>query len=103
MLESGLWILGLMAGVFLLDRFLLWAESRGWIYYRRNKPGRGASTYHLLEWTSTLDPTQREVLEIRVKEERREDESGDPLGPGIDDAEEDVPPRGRSLSEREQP
>ena len=81
MLETVLWIGGLGLGVLLLDRALLWAESRGWVYYRRNKPGRGASTYHLLEWTSTFDPTQREVIEIRVKEERREDESGDPLGP----------------------
>ena len=77
--------------MFCVDRCLLWAESRGWVYYRRTKPGRGASTYHLLEWTSTLDPTQREVIEIQVKEERREDESGDPLGPGRADSEEGSP------------
>jgi len=87
MLETAFWIVGFVAGVFVLDRFLLWIESRGWIYYRRTKPGRGASTYHLLEWTSTFDPTQREVIEIRVKEERREDEAGDPLGPGRGDGE----------------
>jgi hypothetical protein len=79
--ETALWVSGLAVGLFLLDRLLLLLEARGWIYYRRNKPGRGASSYHLLEWTSVIDPTQRQVMEERVKEERREDESGDPIGP----------------------
>ena len=79
MLDLLFWLLGLGAGLVVLDRVLLWMEGRGWIYYRRTKPGRGASTYHLLEWTSVMDPTQRQVIEIRVKEERHEDESGDPL------------------------
>jgi len=75
-----LWSLGFLVGLLLVDRILLYLEARGWIYYRRNKPGRGASTFHLLEWTSVLDPTQRQVIEVRVKEEKNEDESGDPLG-----------------------
>ena len=74
------WILGVGVAGFLLDRLLLFFEGRGWIYYRRSKAGRGASTYHLLEWTSTLDPSQRQVIEIRNEERREEDESGDPLG-----------------------
>jgi hypothetical protein len=78
--ELALWMIGTVAGLFVLDRLLLWIESKGWIYYRRNKPGRGASTFHLLEWTSVLDPTQRQVMEIRAKEERQEDEAGDPVG-----------------------
>jgi hypothetical protein len=83
-LEGVLWIVGLAVGLLLLDRLLLFFESRGWIYYRRTKGGRGASTYHLLEWTSALDPSQRQVMELRVSEERQEDEAGDPLrkGPG---------------------
>ena len=79
-MEMLLWILGPVGGLLILDRLLLFFEAKGWIYYRRNKPGRGASTFHLLQWTSVLDPTQRQVIEERVKEERREDESGDPLG-----------------------
>ena len=103
MLETILWILGLGGGAFFLDRFLLWTESRGWIYYRRNKPGRGASTYHLLEWTAAFDPTQREVQEIRVKEEKGEDESGDPFGPEGEGGEGDLPPPSFSVPPREQP
>lgn len=80
-METFLGLLALAVGVFVLDRALLWAESRGWIYYRRNKPGRGASTYHLLEWNAAFDPTMRQVLEERVKEVREEEESGAPPGP----------------------
>ena len=81
-LEGVLWVLALVVGLLLLDRLLLFFEARGWIYYRRTKGGRGASTYHLLEWTSVLDPSQRQVMELRVSEERQEDEAGDPLGEG---------------------
>ncbi|MGD2120478.1 MAG: hypothetical protein PVJ76_01980 [Gemmatimonadota bacterium] len=79
-LEGALWVTGLAVGIFVLDRALLFLESRGWIYYRRSKAGRGASTYHLLEWTSVLDPSQRQVIELRVSEERQEDEAGSPRG-----------------------
>ena len=80
-METILWITGVAAGLFVLDRVLLWVEARGWIYYRRNKPGRGASTYHLLEWNSAFDPTMRQVQEERLREEKEEEEAGDPLGP----------------------
>jgi hypothetical protein len=80
--EEALWLVGLVLVVFLLDRALLWAESRGWIYYRVRKPGRGASTYHLLEWNSAFDPTMRQVQEEILREEKSEDEAGDPLGGG---------------------
>jgi hypothetical protein len=73
-----LWIVGLAVGLFVLDRILLWVESRGWIYYRRTKPGRGAATYHLLEWNAVLDPTMRQVQEERIREKREEEESGAP-------------------------
>jgi hypothetical protein len=84
--KTSLWVLALGVGVFVLDRVLLWAENRGWIYYRVNKPGRGASTYHLFEWNAAFDPTMRTVQEESVREEKGEDEDGDPPGPvdGLD-------------------
>lgn len=80
-MEWVLWVAGGFAGLFVLDRLLLWIESRGWIYYRRTKAGRGAATYHLLEWSSALDPSMRQAQVEMVREERREDESGSPPGP----------------------
>ena len=40
MISTVLWVVGFVIGLFFLDRVLLWAEARGWIYYRVNKPGR---------------------------------------------------------------
>ena len=77
-LETAAWIVGGMMGVFVLDRALLWAEERGWIYYRRRRPGRGAIGYHMLEMSSVFNPSHKVVQEIQVKEEQQEDESGDP-------------------------
>jgi hypothetical protein len=79
--ETFLWVVGSGVGLFFLDRALLWAEFRGWIYYRVHKPGRGASTYHLFEWNAAFDPTMRTVQEEQVRAEKEEDEDGDPPGP----------------------
>jgi hypothetical protein len=86
-----LWIVGTVVGLFVLDRALLWMESRGWIYYRRTRPGRGAATYHLLEWNAVLDPTMRQVQEERIRERREEEESGAP--PAGDHPGEEAEPK----------
>jgi len=80
-----------VVGVFLLDRFLLWCESRGWIYYRRKKasPGSGASPF--LDMLTVYNPSQRHVLEQRIDEqEEREDEDKD--GGRPDEEQPDDPP-----------
>lgn len=73
-----LWGILIVAALFAVDRVLLWLEARGWLYYRRNKPRRGAATYHLMEIHTTFEPGFEEVMEAKVHEERSEDESGDP-------------------------
>lgn len=35
-------VMAIVAGLLLLDRALLAAEDRGWIFYRRRKPGSGS-------------------------------------------------------------
>jgi hypothetical protein len=72
------WGAVIMLAALAMDRLLLWIESRGWIYWRRNRPARGASTYHMLELHSNFDPGIQHILEATVKEEEDEDESGDP-------------------------
>jgi hypothetical protein len=70
-----------MLAAFALDQVLLWMESRGWIYWRRNRVARGASTYHMLELHATFDPGIQHVQEVSVKEEEDEDDTGDPSAP----------------------
>jgi len=41
-LKSTLGFLGLLLALWLLDRAGLWAERRGWIYWRRTRPSGNA-------------------------------------------------------------
>jgi hypothetical protein len=76
LLRVASWIAGTIVVLFALDRVLLWAEGRGWIYYRIHRPVRGASLYHLNELSQML--TGSGIPEVR--EEVQQDESGDPQG-----------------------
>jgi hypothetical protein len=67
-----------------LDQLLLWMEARGWVYYRRTKGRGGGALYHTLELHSVFDPSIEQIQKIKVKEERRQDESGDPPVPDED-------------------
>jgi hypothetical protein len=78
-----IWIIGIVLALFVLDRLLRWFESKGWIYYRHG-PSGGAVSYHLMQMHSVFDPGVEKVIEVKVSEEREEDESGDPFAPGHD-------------------
>jgi hypothetical protein len=73
------WIVIVLASVFLLDRGLLRMESRGWINYRTVGLSRGAAMYHTLELQSIYDPGARQVVEIRYQQRKQQDDSGEPL------------------------
>jgi len=75
-----IWGSAIILALFALDRLLLWFESKGWMYYRRNKPRGGAAVYHLMQIHSVFEPGFQEVIEAKVHEEQSEDESGDPPG-----------------------
>lgn len=68
-----------------LHHLALWAESRGWIYYReKGKPG--AVSNALLELDAIWKPEMHHVVEEREIEGDHEidDESGDrPFGPEV--------------------
>ena len=81
--------LGALAALVLLyglHRVALWAERRGWIYYRRRRGTSAALGNALLNVQSLVEPSRKHVLEERVKETRHDDESGDPpeTGPEAD-------------------
>lgn len=79
------WILLVIgAGAVILDRLLLAAERRGWIYYRRTR-GRSSSTASaFLEIQSMLEPSRKHVLEARSEEKEEQDDAGDPPEPSED-------------------
>jgi hypothetical protein len=90
MTKLALWGVAVAFALFLLDRLLLWVESRGWLYYRRTRPRGGASLYHFLDIHKIYNPEIQEVIEIKYGEEQQEDESGDPP---VDDSDANAEPR----------
>ncbi|MGD1148583.1 MAG: hypothetical protein ABR961_11600 [Thermoanaerobaculaceae bacterium] len=71
-------LVGLGAGVFLLDRFLLWSEERGWIYYRRKKASPGTLGSAFLEIQGMLQADARHTAEAIRIEAPEVEEHGDP-------------------------
>lgn len=77
-MKTAVFLISGAVGLFFLDRLLLWAEQRGWIYYRKSKPSRGAIGYHMLEMSSVFNPSHQVVQEIQHREEKQESEAGAP-------------------------
>ncbi|WP_328996527.1 hypothetical protein OG394_17935 [Kribbella sp. NBC_01245] len=65
-----LWVASGLVGLFLLDRLLLWVEGKGWLYYRKRRPERGAHGVGLafLEMYQGYDDNRRIANEQRVKD-----------------------------------
>jgi len=68
-----------VAGLVAVDRLLLAAEARGWIYWRRRTSSPGTRAGALLELHALLEPDRRHTAEI-VRAEGHEEE--DEAGPG---------------------
>jgi len=75
-LTAALVALVLAAALYGLHRLAMWAESRGWIYYK-TKPKYHGSSLGLIE--SVYNPAMEHVMEERGGERARgsQDESGD--------------------------
>lgn len=75
---------GLVLALILVDRLLLAAEARGWIYWRRRKASTGTVGSALLEVQKLIEPGQRHVAEAREEEPSGAEEAGDPPTTGAD-------------------
>jgi hypothetical protein len=85
----GWWVVLVLAGLFGLlavDRLLLGAESRGWIFYRRHRPSTGTASTGVLTVMSIYQPGHEHVVNERFQtaakvEEVDDDEPLEPLLP----------------------
>jgi hypothetical protein len=77
-----LWIVGAAIVLFLLDKALLKAEARGWIYYRRNEPKRSGLGNAFLEIQKIWEPSKEAMVEVMKEEKKEQSDSGDPPEPG---------------------
>jgi hypothetical protein len=71
-------VIAVAAGLFALHGVLLWAERRGWVYYRYRRPSRSALGNAFLEIQSLVEPEKRQLAEIRRRTDVEEDEDGEP-------------------------
>lgn len=62
----------------LLDKGLLAAERRRWIYYRKTKAPKGAAAEQMLHLASIWDPGAQHIIEQRDAEEDAADEDPGP-------------------------
>lgn len=73
-----------LAAVIALDRLLLRAEERGWIYYRRRKPSPGSVGSAVLQVHSILEPAKVYALEAKRTDGAEQDGEADPKEPGVE-------------------
>jgi len=62
--------------LFFLDRLARAMERRGWIYYRKNKPSSTSLGNAFLNLQSFLEPSTKQVVEVR-REKKDQHDSGD--------------------------
>ena len=77
-----LWIAGIGIALFLLNKALLWMESRGWIYYRKKAPTRSSLGSAFLEIQSLLEPSKKAMVEVMKEEKKEQANSGEPPDSG---------------------
>lgn len=63
-------ILVICLGLYILDRFCLWLEERGYLYYRKRKSDRsGLIGNTLLELQNIFNPSTQNVIEMKQNSE----------------------------------
>lgn len=62
------YLIGIVIAAYVFDRFCLWLERKGWLYYRHNKPKKGIIGTALQELNAQLLPSHRHI--VVAKEEK---------------------------------
>jgi hypothetical protein len=77
-MKLALLVLLAAAALYGLHRLAVWAEGRGFIYYRKRRGSSGAASRAFLEVQSLLEPAQRHVLEEKARDRVEEQDKGGP-------------------------
>jgi len=73
------WALVIVAALYAIDRLLLAAEARGWIYWRKKSASPGTTASAMLEVQSLIQPGNAHVVEALRSEASEEDDEGDDI------------------------
>ncbi|MEU2030509.1 hypothetical protein [Nocardia amamiensis] len=75
---------GILILAFVLDRLALWAESHGWLYWRRHGGAKAGGAGGLFDAAQTLiAPSNRHIVEEKLRKEMSRQEvssAGNTLG-----------------------
>jgi hypothetical protein len=66
------------AALYGLHLLAVWAERRGYIYYRERRGSSGALSSAVLEVQALLEPAKRHVLEEKKRDAVESEDSGGP-------------------------
>ncbi|HKY75623.1 MAG TPA: hypothetical protein VJS45_05770 [Acidimicrobiia bacterium] len=85
-MKTAIVLLAIVAGLVAIDRAALWAEARGWIYWRRRKRvGGQVGAAVAAELGAILSPAERTRQEVILRAEQLpapDDPGGAPKPPG---------------------
>jgi hypothetical protein len=84
-LDTVIWIGGLLVLLALLHLLASWAESRGWVIYRRSRPGSRGRGVALSNAMAELEVLLSPASEHRIEEERSRQVLPDEIGIEMDD------------------
>jgi hypothetical protein len=77
MMQVVLWVAAIGVALFGLDRLALWAETKGWIYWRKKKAQTGALGSALMEMNVITNPSAEHVIVVKDAKKFEERENGD--------------------------
>jgi hypothetical protein len=83
MLNTALWIGGVVLALFLIDRVALWAEDRGWIYWRMKRAQSSAMSSILISLDVVTNPAAQHVVEAKQAKKLEERDNGDDDPPRV--------------------
>lgn len=83
-----LWGFAIAAALVALDRLLLAAERRGWLYYRKERARPGGVGNALLAAHALVEPQMRAFVEQRAERPTEREAAGDPPLPGAEAEDE---------------
>jgi hypothetical protein len=73
-----------ITALYALHRIALWAEYRGWIFYRHRKPDSTSVGNAMLQLQQLVEPSKRNVIEMKQTKRRAQDVAGEPPSPPTD-------------------
>ena len=88
MVDALIWVVVIAVALVALHKGALWAERRGWIFYKHRKASPGTAGRAFLEVQSLLEPGKQYTVQSQRAEHADEEPQGDPPVPGASQDED---------------